>query len=98
MSKVISNEPWSPQTRLYNRKKSDIERLLQDVEVQMNIQYLRYVARKENSQRKDMMRALLKYTRAKAVHDTVRWVAVERGAPHPLKGELVSVSTPNNRQ
>ena len=63
----------------------------------MNIQYLRYVERKENGQRKDMMRALLKYTRAKAVHDTVRRVAVERGAPHPLMGQLVSVSTPNNR-
>ena len=42
--------------------------------------------------------ALLKYTRAKAAHGTVRWVAVERETPHHLKGELVYVSTPNNWQ
>ncbi len=64
----------------------------------MNIQYLRCVEKKENGQRKNMMMALLKYTRAKSAHGTVRWVAVERETPHHLKGELVYVSTPNNRQ
>ena len=69
MSEVISNELGH-----LRRDSIIIKNQILNVSkmyVQMNIQYLRYVERKENGQRKDIMRALLKYTRAK--HDTVRW-------------------------
>ena len=98
MSKAAQNDPWSDNTRLYNRKKSEIEDLFREVESEMKSQHLRYLERKENGSQKDMIRALLKYTRAKAVYDTVRWVAVERGARHPLASSFVNQSTPNNRQ
>lgn len=83
--------------RLYNRKKSDIEELIREVQSEMNTQHLRYLERKENGSQKDKLRALIKYTRAKAVYDTVRWVAVERGAVHPLSSHFVNQSAPNNR-
>ena len=98
MSKTAQHDPWSDNTRLYNRKKSEIEDLFREVESEMKLQHLRYLERKENGSQKDMIRALLKYTRAKAVYDTVRWVAVDRGARHPLASSFVNQSTPNNRQ
>lgn len=98
MSKTAQHDPWSDNTRLYNRKKSEIEDLFREVESEMKLQHLRYLERKENASQKDMIRALLKYTRAKAVYDTVRWVAVDRGARHPLASSFVNQSTPNNRQ
>ena len=98
MSKAAQHDPWSDNTRLYNRKKSEIEDLFREVESEMKLQHLRYLERKENASQKDMIRALLKYTRAKAVYDTVRWVAVDRGARHPLASSFVNQSTPNNRQ
>lgn len=98
MSKTAQHDPWSDNTRLYNRKKSEIEDLFREVESEMKLQHLRYLERKENASQKDMIRALLKYTRAKAVYDTVRWVAVERGARHPLASSFVHQSAPNNRQ
>ena len=98
MSKTAQHDPWSDNTRLYNRKKSEIEDLFREVESEMKLQHLRYLERKENGSQKDMIRALLKYTRAKAVYDTVRWVAVERGARHPLASSFVHQSAPNNRQ
>lgn len=97
MSKVTHQDPWFDNTRLYNRKKSEIEELFKEVESEMKLQHLRYLERKENGSQKDMIRALLKYTRAKAVYDTVRWVAVERGAKHPLSSSFVNQSAPNNR-
>ena len=98
MSKATQHDPWSDNTRLYNRKKSEIEDLFREVESEMKLQHLRYLERKEKGSQKDMIRALLKYTRAKAVYDTVRWVAVERGAKHPLSSSFVNQSAPNNRQ
>ena len=98
MSKVRQHDPWSENTRLYNRKNSEIEDLFREVESEMKLQHLRYLERKENGSQKDKIRALLKYTRAKAVYDTVRWVAVKRGARHPLSSTLVNQSAPNNGQ
>ena len=98
MSKATQNDPWPCNTRLYNRKKSEFEDLFREVGSEMKVQHLRYLERKENGSQKDMIRALLKYTRAKAVYDTVRWVAVERGARHPLASSFVHQSAPNNRQ
>ena len=98
MSKVSQRDSWSENTRLYNRKKSEIEDLFREVEFEMKLQYLRYLERKENGSQKDKIRALLKYTRAKAVYDTLRWVAVERGARHPLSSSFVNQSAPNNGQ
>ena len=98
MSKSTQHDPWPCNTRLYNRKKSEIGDLFREVESEMKVQHLRYLERKENGSQKDMIRALLKYTRAKAVYDTVRWVAVERGARHPLASSFVHQSAPNNRQ
>ena len=98
MSKVRQHDPWSENTRLYNRKKSEIEALFREVESEMKLQHLRYLERKENGSQKDKIRALLKYTRARAVYDTMHWVAVERGARHPLSSSFANQSAPNNRQ
>ena len=98
MPKLRQHDPWPENTRLYNRKKSEIEDLFIEVESEMKLQHLRYLERKENGSKKDKIRALLKYTRAKAVYDTVRWVAVERGARHPLSSSFVNQSAPNNGQ
>ena len=98
MSKATQQDPWFDNMRLYNRKKkSDIEDLIREVQSEMNVQHLRYLERKENGSQKNKLRALLKYTRAKAVYDTVRWVAVERGAAHPLSSDFANQSAPNNR-
>ena len=97
-SKVRQHDPWSESTGLYNRKKSEIEDLFREVDSEMKLQHLRDLKRKENGSHKDKIRALLNYTRAKAVYDTVRWVAVERGARHPLSSTFVNQSAPNNGQ
>lgn len=60
MSKTAQHDPWSDNTRLYNRKKSEIEDLFSEVESEMKLQHLRYLERKENASQKDMIRALLK--------------------------------------
>ncbi len=48
MSKAAQHDPWSDNTRLYNRKKSEIEDLFREVESEMKLQHLRYLERKEN--------------------------------------------------
>lgn len=97
MSKAATRDPWIDKNRLYNRKKSEVEHLIDGAEAEMKVQHIRYLERKEHGSQRDTMRALLKYTRAKAVYDTVRWVAVERGASHPMAGNFANHSTPNNR-
>ena len=97
MSKATQHEPWFDNMRLYNRKKSEIEELIQEAESEMKVQHIRYVERKEIGSQKDMIRALLKYTRAKAVYDTMLWGAVQRGSTHPMESNVINQSAPNNR-
>ena len=43
MPKATQHEPWFDNMRLYNRKKSEIEELIQEAESEMKVQHLRYV-------------------------------------------------------
>jgi hypothetical protein len=47
MPKATQHEPWFDNMCLYNRKKSEIEELIQEAESEMKVQHLRYVERKE---------------------------------------------------
>ena len=54
----------------------------------MKSQRAKYKLRKMTGPKADKMRALMKYTRAKAVVDTLRWTIGVRGQGSPLDEPL----------
>ena len=56
----------------------------------MKTQHAKYRLRKMTGPKADKMRALMKYTRAKAVVETLRWTIGVRGQISPLDEPLKS--------
>ena len=74
----------------YDRTWVEIDSLLEQAVQEMKTQRAKYKLRKMTGPKADKMRALMKYTRAKAVVDTLRWTIGVRGQSSPLDEPLKS--------
>jgi len=74
----------------YDRTWVEIDSLLEQAVQEMRSQRAKYKLRKMTGPKADRMRALMKYTRAKAVVDTLRWTVGVRGQISPLDEPLKS--------
>ncbi|MEL0331004.1 MAG: hypothetical protein VW982_02175 [Candidatus Poseidoniales archaeon] len=72
----------------YDRSWFEIDSLLEQAVQEMKKQRAKYKLRKMTGSKADRMRALMKYTRAKAVVDTLRWTIGTRGQLSPLDQPL----------
>ena len=72
----------------YVRTWVEIDSLLEQAVQEMKSQRAKYERRKMTGPKADKMRALMKYTRAKAVVDTLRWTIGVRGQGSPLDEPL----------
>ena len=72
----------------YDRTWVEIDALLEQAVQEMKSQRAKYKLRKMTGPNADKMRALMKYTRAKAVVDTLRWTIGVRGQISPLDEPL----------
>ena len=87
---LISEKVWSTDAPSYDRTWTEIESLLEQAVQEMKTQHAKYRLRKMTGPRADKMRALMKYTRAKAVVETLRWTIGVRGQISPLDEPLKS--------
>ena len=85
---LIREEMWSTDAPTYDRTWSEIDSLLEQAIQEMKSQRAKYKLRKMTGPKADKMRALMKYTRAKAVVDTLRWTIGVRGQSSPLDEPL----------
>ena len=74
----------------YDRTWVEIDALLEQAVQEMKSQRAKYKLRKMTGPKADKMRALMKYTRAKAVLETLRWTVGVRGQISPLDEPLKS--------
>ena len=74
----------------YDRTWVEIDALLEQAVQEMKSQRAKYKLRKMTGPKADKMRALMKYTRAKAVVETLRWTVGVRGQISPLDEPLKS--------
>jgi len=81
---------WSADAPTYDRTWSEIDSLLEQAIQEMKSQRAKYKLRKMTGPKADKMRALMKYTRAKAVVDTLQWTIGVRGQGSPLDEPLKS--------
>ncbi len=72
----------------YDRTWVEIDALLEQAVQEMKSQRAKYKLRKMTGPKADKLRALMKYTRAKAVVDTLRWTIGVRGQISPLDEPL----------
>ena len=72
----------------YDRTWVEIDSLIEQAVQEMKSQRAKYKRRKMTGPKADKMRALMKYTRAKAVVDTLRWTIGVRGQGSPLDEPL----------
>ena len=81
---LIRETLWSTDAPSYDRTWVEIESLLEQAVQEMKTQHAKYRLRKMTGPKADKMRALMKYTRAKAVVETLRWTIGVRGQISPL--------------
>ena len=81
---------WSTDAPSYDRTWVEIESLLEQAVQEMKTRHAKYRLRKMTGPKADKMRALMKYTRAKAVLETLRWTIGVRGQISPLDEPLKS--------
>ena len=81
---------WSTDAPSYDRTWTEIESLLEQAVQEMKTQHAKYRLRKMTGPKADKMRALMKYTRAKAVVETLRWTSGVRVQISPLDEPLKS--------
>ena len=81
---------WSTDAPSYDRTWVEIESLLEQAVQEMKTQHAKYRLRKMIGPKADKMRALMKYTRAKAVVETLRWTIAVRAQISPLDEPLKS--------
>ena len=74
----------------YDRTWVEIDALLEQAVQEMKSQRAKYKLRKMTGPKADKMQALMKYTRAKAVVETLRWTVGVRGQISPLDEPLKS--------
>ena len=77
----------------YDRTWVEIDALLEQAVQEMKSQRAKYKLRKMTGPKADKMRALMKYTRAKAVVDTLRWTISVRGQSSPNVPSIGSPTT-----
>ena len=87
---LIRETLWSTDAPSYDRTWVEIESLLEQAVQEMKTQHAKYRLRKMTGPKADKMRALMKYVRAKAVVDTLRWTVGVRGQISPLDEPLKS--------
>jgi hypothetical protein len=87
---LTREEIWSIDVPSYDRTWAEIDSLLEQAVQEMKSQRAKYKLRKVTGPKADKMRALMKYTRAKAVVDTLRWTVGVRGQVSPLDEPLKS--------
>ena len=87
---LIRETLWSTDAPSYDRTWVEIESLLEQTVQEMKMQHAKYRLRKMTGPKADKMRALMKYTRAKAVVETLRWTIGVRGQISPLDEPLKS--------
>ncbi len=87
---LIREKVWSTDAPTYDRTWVEIEALLEQAVREMKTQHAKYKLRKLTGPKADKMRALMKYTRAKAVVETLRWTIGVRGQMSPLDEPLRS--------
>lgn len=85
---LIRETLWSTDAPSYDRTWVEIESLLEQAVQEMKTQHAKYRLRKLTGPKADKMRALMKYVRAKAVVDTLRWTVGVRGQISPLDEPL----------
>lgn len=81
---------WGTDAPSYDRTWVEIDALLEQAVQEMKSQRAKYKLRKLTGPKADKMRALMKYTRAKAVVETLRWTIGVRGQISPLDEPLKS--------
>ena len=86
---LMREKVWSTDAPSYDRTWTEIESLLEQAVQEMKTQHAKYRLRKMTGHKADKMRALMKYTRAKAV-ETLRWTIGVRGQISPLDEPLKS--------
>ena len=87
---LIREKVWSTDAPSYDRTWTENESLLEQAVQEMKTQHAKYRLRKMTGPKADKMRALMKYTRAKAVVETLRWTIGVRGQISPLDEPLKS--------
>ena len=87
---LIRETLWSTDAPSYDRTWVEIESLLEQAVQEMKTQHAKYRLRKMTGPKADKMRALMKYTRAKAVVETLRWTIGVRGQISPLNEPIKS--------
>ena len=87
---LIREKVWSTDAPTYDRTWVEIESLLEQAVQEMKTQHAKYTLRKITGPKADKMRALMKYTRAKAVVEPLRWTIAVRGQISPLDEPLKS--------
>ena len=87
---LIREKVRSTDAPTYDRTWVEIEALLEQAVQEMKTQHAKYKLRSLTGPKADKMRALMKYTRAKAVVETLRWTIGVRGQMSPLDEPLRS--------
>ena len=87
---LMREKVWSTDAPTYDRTWVEIESLLEQAVQGMKTHHAKYRLRKMTGPKADKMRALMKYTRAKAVVETLRWTIGVRGQISPLDEPLKS--------
>lgn len=87
---ILRKEKTRSEAPSYDRTWVEIESLLDQAIHEMKTQESKYKMRKLTGPKADKMRALMKYTRAKAVVETLRWTIGVRGQLSPLEEPLQS--------
>ena len=87
---LIREKVWSTDAPTYDCTWVEIESLLEQAVQEMKTQHAKDKLRSLTGPKADKMRALMKYTRAKAVVETLRWTIGVRGQMSPLDEPLRS--------
>ena len=87
---LMREKVWSTDAPSYDRTWTEIESLLEQAVQEMKTQHAKYRLGKMTGPKADKMRALMKYTRAEAVVETLRWTIGVRGQISPLDEPLKS--------
>lgn len=85
---LIREQITATEAASYDRTWVEIDALLEQAVQEMKAQRAKYKMRKITGPKADKMRALMKFTRAKAVVDSLRWTIGVRGQQSPLDEPL----------
>ena len=81
---LLRDRTWRTDSASYDRTWDEIDSLLDQAVQEMKTQHAKYKLRQLTGPKAGKMRALMKYTQAKAVVETLRWTIGVRGQGSPL--------------